>query len=221
MKPKFLCLLLATLTAFSLAAAAQQQHVNRFDWFTGYSHLSAPSAELQQNGFNTSFGINAKRWLGLGADFSVFSGDGKINIADTKVAGNIALVVPPGTILPKIPFSATTIEFAAGPQFNFRHFEKVTIFVRPGFGLLHERAELHIPQNLLPLLPLLPGISSKMTDTTYFYGAGGGIDINASKHVGVRFSVDYVRTPLFSDLLETRNAVRFSVGPTWKWGELK
>jgi hypothetical protein len=159
--------------------------------------------------------------LALGADFSVFTGDGKIKISDTKIAGQVAALVPPGTTIPKIPFDATTYEFALGPQINIRHFEKLTIFVRPGFGLLHEKADLNIPTSLLPLLSLFPTISREETDTTYFYGAGGGIDLNASKHIGVRFSVDYVRTPLFSSFLETRNAVRFSVGPTWKWGELK
>jgi hypothetical protein len=60
-----------------------------------------------------------------------------------------------------------------------------------------------------------------MNDTVPFYGVGGGADVNASKHVGLRFSVDFVHTALFSDLLDSRNAVRFSVGPTFKWGELK
>lgn len=60
-----------------------------------------------------------------------------------------------------------------------------------------------------------------MTDTVAFYGFGGGADINAGKRVGIRFSADFVHTSLFSSLLNSRNAVRFSVGPTWKWGELK
>jgi hypothetical protein len=87
--------------------------------------------------------------------------------------------------------------------------------------VIHERAELSVPAALAPLLPLIPGIKTKMNDTVAFYGFGGGFDYNASKHVGLRFSVDFVHTSLFSDLLNSRNAVRFSVGPTWKWGELK
>jgi Outer membrane protein beta-barrel domain len=210
-----LCLSLST------PATAQQTEVNRFDLFTGYSHLSSPSVSLQQNGFNTSFGVNVRRWVALGGDFSVFTGNGSINFADTKIASQIAAIVPPGLTVPPIPFSATTYTFAAGPQFNYRHFEKVTFFARPGLGGLHERAQLHVPASLLPLLPLIPGLSTKLTDTVVFYGFGGGVDLNASKHVGVRFSVDFVHTSLFSNLLNSRNAVRFSVGPTWKWGELK
>ncbi len=206
------------VVSFALSAAAQQT-VNRFDLFTGYSHLSSPSVKLGQNGFNTSFGVNVKRWVALGADFSMFTGDGAIPLSDTKIAAEVAPFLPPGVTNPSIPFSANTYTFAAGPQFNIRHFDKVMFFVRPGLGMLHERATLKgaLATGLSPLL----GISLKQTDTTYFYGVGGGFDVNASKHMGIRFSVDFVHTPLFSSLLEPRNAVRISVGPTFKWGELK
>ncbi len=217
MTRKFGCLVLAIVISFGVTAAAQQT-VNRFDLFTGYSHLSSPSVNLGQNGFNTSFGVNANRWLALGADFSIFTGDGAIPLSDTKIASKVIPFLPPGVTNPSIPFHAKTYTFAAGPQVNIRHFEKVTFFVRPGLGLLHERAELMGP--LVALGPVL-GLSAKMNDTVPFYGVGGGVDVNASKHVGLRFSADFVHTSLFSDLLESRNAVRFSVGPTWKWGELK
>jgi hypothetical protein len=56
-------------------------------------------------------------------------------------------------------------------------------------------------------------------DTTYFYGAGGGFDINASRHVGLRVGVDFVHTFLFDGFLaESRNSVRISVGPTFRFG---
>lgn len=208
----------AIVAVFTVSASAQQT-VNRFDLFTGYSHLTSPSVKLDQNGFNTSFGVNVKRWLALGADFSVFTGDGGIALSDTKIVAEVTPLLPPGVTNPIIPFSASTYTFAAGPQINIRRFNKVMFFVRPGLGLLHERAVLKgtLAEGLGPAL----GISLKQIDTTYFYGAGGGFDINASKHVGMRFSVDFVHTPLFSSLLQPRNAVRFSVGPTFKWGELK
>jgi Outer membrane protein beta-barrel domain len=207
------------VTVFCISAAAQQT-VNRYDLFTGYSHLSAPSVNLGQNGFDTSFGVNLNRWLALGADFSVFTGDGSIPLSDTKIQSQAALLLPPGVVNPSIPFSANTYTFAAGPQFNIRHFRRVWFFVRPGLGVIHEHATLKGPLIAAGLGTAL-GISNVQTDTTYFYGAGGGVDLNTSKHVGVRVSFDYVRTPLFSNLLDTRNAFRVSVGPTWKWGEVK
>ena len=87
-------------------AFAQQQYVNRYDLLTAYSHLSSPSVSLQQNGFNTSFGVNLIRWLAVGADFSVFKGDGSIELAKTNVASLLAPFL--GGLNPSIPFSATT-----------------------------------------------------------------------------------------------------------------
>jgi hypothetical protein len=59
-----------------------------------------------------------------------------------------------------------------------------------------------------------------LADTVPFYGVGGGIDINLKKYVGIRFSTDFVRTHLFPNLLPWQNNVRFSVGPTWKLGDI-
>jgi opacity protein-like surface antigen len=213
----FCTLVLALCTC--LPARAQQGYVPRYDLLTGYSHLSSPSVSLQQNGFNASFGANLLRWLAVGADFSVFKGDGSIELAKTKVASQLAPFL--GGLNPSIPFSATTYTFAAGPQFEFRKYKWVTLFARPGLGALHESASLQIPPALAPLASLVPGLAPSLTNTVVFYGAGGGFDYNLSRHVAVRFSADFVHTHLFANLLEPRNAVRFSVGPTWRWGELK
>ena len=213
-----LSIVLATLST-SLPALAQQEYVNRWDFFTAYSHLSSPSVSLEQTGFNTSFGANLTRWLALGADFSVFKGDGSIGLANTTVAPMLAPFL--GGQNPLIPFSATTYTFAAGPQFNLRKFKWVTLFARPGLGALHESASLQIPAPLVPLAALVPGLSPNLTNTVVFYGAGGGVDYNLSKHVAIRVTADFIHTHLFSNLLEPRNGVRVSVGPTWRWGEVK
>jgi hypothetical protein len=218
LRPTLFWLLILTLSA-CLPALAQQDYVNRYDLFTGYSHLRSPSVSLQQNGFNGSFGVNVHRWLAVGADFSVFKGNGSIELAKTNVAPLLAPFL--GGQNPSIPFSADTYTFAAGPQLNLRKFKLVTLFARPGLGALHESATLHIPAALAPLASLVPGLSPNLTDTVVFYGAGGGFDYNLSKRVGIRVSADFVHTHLFANLLQARNAVRISVGPTWRWGELK
>lgn len=213
-----LLIILATLS-ISLPALAQQEHVNRWDLFTAYSHLTSPSVSLEQNGFNTSFGANLTHWLAVGGDFSVLKGDGSIGLANTKVAPLLAPFL--GGQNPLIPFSATTYTFAAGPQFNLRKFKWVTLFARPGLGGLHESASLHIPGNLAPLAAQVPGLSPSLTNTVVFYGAGGGFDYNLSRRVAIRVTADFIHTHLFSDLLEPRNGVRVSVGPVWRWGEIK
>lgn len=222
------------LIGVQLAVSAQQEHVDRFDIFTGYSHLSTSSVHLQQNGFNGSFGVNVTRWLALGTDFSIFKGTSDLSLSDTTLASSVAQIVgqfPPaqqplvleGLSTLRVPFDATSFTWAAGPQLNLRKWNKVTLFVRPGLGLIHESADLNLAGLTALGVPTnaLPGVSSHLTDTVLFYGGGGGFDINASKHVGFRFSVDYVHSHLFSDLLKPRNTARFSVGPTWRFGEIK
>jgi hypothetical protein len=95
----------------------------------------------------------------------------------------------------------------------------ITIFVRPSCGLVHEAAtpsltdpvESSIVQQLAP--------TGKKTDTTGFYGVGGGVDWIFSKHVALRVQADFVRDHLFSDLLQDwRNTVRVSVGPCFNFG---
>lgn len=213
-----LSIVLATLST-SLPALAQQEYVNRWDLFTAYSHLSSPSVNLEQTGFNTSFGANLTRWLAVGGDFSVFKGDGSIALSSTTIAPILASFLGPAN--PLVPFSATTYTFAAGPQFNLRKYKWVTLFARPGLGALHEAASLQIPAALAPFAPLVPTLSPNLTNTVVFYGVGGGFDYNMSKHVAIRVTADFIHTHLFSDLLEPRNGVRVSVGPVWRWGQVK
>ena len=66
-----------------------------------------------------------------------------------------------------VPFKSTTYTFAAGPQFYLRKWEKVTFFARPGFGGIHENANIAFPSALVPLFGYLriPIPSSHQTDT--------------------------------------------------------
>ena len=60
-----------------LPALAQQPDINRYTLFTGFDYMISPARNLAQRGFETDFGITAKPWLGLGADFGIL-GDGII-----------------------------------------------------------------------------------------------------------------------------------------------
>jgi hypothetical protein len=206
----------------ALPLFAQQTHVNRYDAFTGFSYMVSPSRNLNERGFNGEFGVNATRWLSLGGDFSVLTGSGDISVQHTVFAPLVA-GVPPNQLV-GIPFDSTTYTFAAGPQFSLRKWKKVTFFARPGLGGIHEVADLDVTV-LAPLRDLgitLPAVNTHQTDTAVFFGAGGGVDLNVSRPIGIRFTVDWVNTHLFSDLLTNRqNYVRFSVGPTFRWGALQ
>lgn len=227
-----LSLLLAFLfVLFMVPANAQAQqaqpYVGRFDAFTGFSYMASPSFNLYQRGFNGEFGYNVTRWLALGGDFSVLDGNSSIlpqeltpslqQALGAEIAGLGGL--PPGYSL-YVPFNAKTYTYAAGPQINFRQLKAVTFFVRPDLGAIHENATLNPKDPIQTLVVSHLAPSGNKTDTTVFYGVGGGFDVNASKHVALRVTVDYVHCFLFQDLLkDARNTVRISVGPTFRFGK--
>ena len=213
-----------------LPLLAQQTDINKYTFFTGFDYLTSPSQNLYARGVDFDFGYTAKPWLGVGADFGAFgsnffSGTGTITGTQTIYAPlllNTPGAPPPSSV--HVPFSTATYTFAVGGQLYLRKFKKVTFLVRPGLGMIHDKANLNLPPQLGGLLTLLhqPVPSAKQTDTTWFIGFGGGFDVNMSKRVGMRFAFDWINTHLFSDLLVNRqNYFRLSVGPTFRWGQLR
>jgi hypothetical protein len=215
-------LLVCAILCLSIGAFAQQSYVPRYDAFTGFSYLDSPKMNLAQRGFNGEFGVNVNRWLALGVDYSVFTGPSSLlpSELDPSIQAQLAgFPLPPGYAL-SVPFDARTQTISAGPQVNIRKLQWVTFFVRPALGILHEQvtARPSDPIQTAVVGALVP--SGKKSDTTIFYGFGGGFDINASKHVAFRFASDFVHVNLFDGFLkEGRNSVRVSVGPTYHWGK--
>lgn len=211
----FLAVLFLTSGAF-----AQQDYVSRYDAFVGFSYLNSPQLNLAERGFNAEFGVNARRWLALGADYSYFTGHSTLFPQDltTALQLQLAMLVPPGVPI-AVPFDSITYTFTAGPQFNYRRFKWVTLFARPAIGGLHERATLKpkTPLTTLLVAQLAPGGSR--SDLQPFFGVGGGFDLNGSRHFGIRVTFDYVHVNLFDGFLkESRNSLRISVGPTIRFG---
>jgi len=232
MRPKTLsvCMLVFFVVLTTFSCFAQQTYVNRFDVYTGYSFLSTPSLNLFQNGFNTEIGWNARTWVALGFDFSVFSGSNTIgpgvlnSTVQQELGSAIAALVEEGVIPPTyrlvVPTNSTIYTYSAGPQFNIRHFKPVTFFVRPALGGLHESASLKPTDPVgAALVAGLVGPTLHTSDTVLFYGFGGGMDFNLSTHFGIRTAADFVHYNVFSNLLDGgRNSVRFSIGPTFRFG---
>ena len=220
--------LLCALGLFTcLPAVAQQTDINRYTLYTGFDSMISPARSLTEYGFDTDFGVTVKPWLGLGGDFgflgnNIISGSGTINGSETVYApALIAAGIPPSSI--HVPFTSTTYTFAVGPQFYIRKWQKITLLARPGFGGIHESANLNFPPQLPPLFEALqiPPPSAHHADVTWFIGLGGGCDFNISRRVALRVTVDWINTHLFSNLLTDRqNYVRFTIGPTFRWGQL-
>ena len=231
MRPKIFTAVILFVVLTSLTGFSQQTYVSRFDAYTGYSFFDTPSLNLFQNGFNGEFGVNVKSWLALGGDFSVFQGSNNLvpSMLSTQVQQELgaqlmalaeAGLLPPGYTV-SVPTTSTTYTYSGGPQINIRKFKPVTFFIRPALGALHESASLNPTDPITKALVIgLVGTSQHKSDTVVFYGFGGGMDFNLSRHVGVRTAADFVHYDMFSGLLNGgRNTVRFSVGPTFRFGK--
>ncbi len=207
-----------------LPAFAQQTDINRYTLFTGFDYMVSPARNLTERGFETDFGVTAKPWLGLGVDVGIISGAGTITGTETVYAPIVNQVLGQGAAGQiHVPFNSSTYTFAAGPQFYIRRWEKVTFLIRPGFGGMHEKADITFPAGLGQLFQGLqiPAPGAHQTDTKLFFGMGGGFDVNVTRTFGVRFAADWVNTHLFTNLLVPRqNYIRFSIGPTFRWGHL-
>lgn len=225
--PGFLVLVLLFLLVTT--GYAQQTNVTRFDAFTGYAFLDSPHVSLFQNGAQFQLGYRPRTWVSLGFDYSATRGT--LTLSPTllttqlqqqlgaQLAGLAALGQIPAGYNLVVPATSFTQTFAAGPQFAYRHFSKITFFVRPSIGAIREAASPH------PRDPVATGVamqlapSGKKVDWTRFYGFGYGFDILFTPHFAWRTQGDLVWDHLFNDTLrDGRWTTRFSVGPCFNFG---
>ena len=215
------------LVAFFVATAfaQDQDYVGRYAVFAGTSHMVTPDVRLYSHGFNLDSGVNVKRWLSLGVDYSRFDGVGSLHLSDLdknlQAGLKPYLAQMPGYVL-DVPVDARTYTLSAGPQFNYRHFRRVTLFGRPGFGMIHEvvTGKPHAGDTFAQQAAIgVVGPSLTKADLIHFVGVGGGATWKFSQHWGVRTSVDYVHCFLYKGVLSRpRNTVRMSLGPAFTFG---
>ncbi len=220
-----LCLSALAVLLPASAALGQQTYVSRFNTYIGYSFLDSPKVGLFENGLHYQAGVNATTWLAVGFDYSFSEGNLTLtpNLLTTtlqqQLGEELSVLGYPVSSLAVSSHSATQT-FAGGPQFEFRHFPKVTLFIRPSFGVIKETATPH-PVGEIPSLVVATLLNGKFStsDSTPFYGFGGGADWNFSRHVALRVQADLVYDHLFSNLLKDgRLTTRFSIGPCFNFG---
>jgi hypothetical protein len=224
-------LVLATSVLFLAPSAfGQQDYVGHYDIYGGYGYLNSPKISLAESGFHTQVGMRVRRWVSLGFDYTIVTGNGALtpNLLTTTlqqqlgptVAGAIGAGLIPANYQLKVPLDSKTQTFSAGPQLSYRHFKQATLFVRPDLGAIYENATAKptdafataIVQQLVP--------SGSKQDWTVFYGFGGGVDLIVSRRFSIRVQADFVHDHLFNDLLQDgRNTVRFAIGPGFQWGK--
>jgi hypothetical protein len=208
-----------------VTCVAQQEYVGQYDAYFGFAYLTTPNMNLAQRGWQAQFGYNYRRWLALGFDTSYFGGNSSITLPQlnnatlAKLAPILPLLPPGYTVW--APYHANTYTLTGGPQFNYRHFKYVTLFIHPDIGAMHQSINVH-PQDLIMtgIVTGLLGPSMKTSQWSGFYGVGGGVDLNVSKHVAIRLQSDWVYTTLFQDLLRNPQYTwRMSASPTFRFGK--
>lgn len=218
----------AVLGGFGVGARAQQV-VRKFDVFAGFADLNSPDLGLDQRGFHTQFGWNARSWMSIGFDYSVAPGDEVLTVGllpanlQAQVLGAEAAYIKlgylPANYVLRVPTHAVTNTFAFGPQYVNRHFRHMTLFVRPSLGALHEHATPH------PTDAFSTGVAAQLApmgykqDWTGFYGAGGGAEYTPGRNFGVRAQFDGVYNHPFNDILANgRWTYRSSIGVAYHFG---
>lgn len=222
-------ILLFSCLVFSSYAFGQQTYVGRWDLYGGYTDILQPSINLAESGFNAQAGFRAAYWLTLGFDYSVGTGRNTLDSGmlipslATQLGGQLGQLeamglVPAGYKL-AVPVDIRTQTFQVGPDIPIRHFQSVTFFVRPNLGAIQAVAT---PR---PTDPIATGIVAQLTPTgkkkdwTYFYGFGGGFELNVTNHFALRFQADFAHDQMFNDILKAGNTIRFSCGPAFQFGK--
>jgi len=225
-----LVLLSLALLLLAPAVFGQQKYVTQYDFFSGYANLYSPRISLLENGYQMQIGFRPKTWYSVGFDYSISSGDLTLTPGLLPTALQQALGAQLGALaaagrLPAgyqltVPASSTTQSFAFGPQLAYRHFSKITLFVRPSMGAIREVAT---PKPTDPIAAaIVAGLAptGKKADWQGFYGVGYGFDILLTNHFAIRTQGDLVWDHLFNDILaQGRWTSRFSIGPCINFGK--
>jgi opacity protein-like surface antigen len=189
-------LLLGVVLLFSVAASAQEE-VPKAEIFAGYSYVRANGSGLpgfNMNGGSASVSFNPWSSLGIVADFGGYHTG---NIGGQSVDGNI-------------------YSYLFGPKLAYRS-GRFTPFVQTLFGGAHASATEAAP---LPTVRVrrqlaLSGFGSSVSEDAFAMAIGGGLDVNATSHIGIRLiQAEYLMTRFASD---TQNNARVSAGVVFRF----
>jgi hypothetical protein len=133
---------LLTLLVLITGYARAQEYVGRYDIYSGFTTLETPYRDLVQRGYHLQLGYNVRTWASLGFDYSISSGHNTItpDLLPLNLQQLLQQELGPAYALVAVPANATTQTFAAGPQYQYRRFDKATFFVRPAIGAVRESA---------------------------------------------------------------------------------
>lgn len=196
--------------AIFLASAAGAQENSKAEIFGGYSYVHINDrGTASLNGGSGSVAVNPTGWLGAVADFGGYEGSA------SGLNGNL-------------------FTYLFGPRVSLRR-GRITPFVQALFGGAHTSADPPPQQNAGALAharppevrPLTMGVHPEIavagggtfaSSNTFAMAAGGGVDLNATQHIGVRlFQAEYLLTEFKDGIHNRQNDARVSAGIVFRF----
>jgi opacity protein-like surface antigen len=101
-----------------------------------------------------------------------------------------------------------------GPKLMM-HRGRWTPFVQGLFGGAHATGSVSISPGAVRQQGIGPVLFGSVSEDAFAMAIGGGLDVNATKHIGVRLvQAEYFMTRFISD---TQNNARISAGVVFRW----
>lgn len=194
------------------AAAARAQGTPKMETFLGYTYTRANSAtdvpSFSANGGSTQVAYNLNKWISAVADLGAVHND--------RVGG--------------LAIDSTFANFLFGSRLSFRY-SRVRPYLQVLWGGIYATSSTRVDLVALDgkggaLLPVSPGeqITAPLvaSQTAFAMAAGGGLDIECSKHLSFRpIALDYYLTRLQN--LRTmgdnnQNNIRYTAGLNFTFG---
>lgn len=155
-------------------------------------------AHQNLNGWNFGVQENMNSWFGAVVDIS-----GSYGTKSLTVLSSSGVTVKTRTRL-------RSHTFMGGPQLTLRRSSRFQPFGRALLGGAWYSDSTNVLANNVPLFAEL-----KEGDSGFALGGGGGTDISFSPHLGVRVTVDYIRTFFFND---SQGNIRSTFGLIYRFG---
>jgi len=181
------------IALFFAGMAVAQDEAPKAEVFAGYSYVrvnpgfGAPGINF--NGGSASVSYNPNSWLGLVADFGGYHGS-------------------------EFGVSADVYSYLFGPKLALRK-GAFTPYAQTLFGGAHGSAGAGCPVFAARLHREGGIICGSGSDNAFAMTIGGGLDWNATEHIGIRLvQAEYFMTRFLS---ETQNNARISTGVVFRW----
>jgi opacity protein-like surface antigen len=191
---KRLALFCGALLLFAGVASAQDSP--KAEVFGGYSflHVSDNGATANFNGGSGSFSYNPSPWLGIVGDF------GGYHWSNSGVDANV-------------------ITYLFGPKIAYRR-GPITPFAQVllGGGHLSGNANVCSTARVRREGGAFIGGCGTASENAFAMTVGGGVDWNATPHIGIRLiQAEYLMTKFNDGLNDRQNNVRVSTGVVFRW----